>query len=360
MALPEHASAHNPLPPLTTPQRLLAGLSGLFFGGLAVLGGWGSFDSVRRIARPWFGSQAWIVPVGVDLGILALVSAALLLEWIAMPMAVLRWSALAFTAATVWLNVSAAHGDPAGIIAHAAMPTLFILFVEAVRHAVRMRTGMVTGTRRDGIPFVRWLLAPLSTWAIWRRMVLWQVTSYPLALATEQRRRHAITLLRTLFGERWKKGAPADVVWMLKSGVMLDVAYDRVSELVSHQNDTVPDPQAGMEPAEVVPDAPSAPGERDTPAVPSRDTRQPATRRRPAPGVPSQNERNERDDGRPHRPADPADREAAALMVLAEEPKISGSELGRRLGLSPRQGQRLYRRLTDASTSPQPAISPEV
>jgi hypothetical protein len=41
---------------------------------LAILGGIGSFTSVRDLAGPWFGSLAWIIPVGVDAGILALLA----------------------------------------------------------------------------------------------------------------------------------------------------------------------------------------------------------------------------------------------------------------------------------------------
>ncbi|MEV1199431.1 DUF2637 domain-containing protein [Microbispora rosea] len=41
---------------------------------LAVLGGIGSFATLRHLAEPWFGPQAWIVPIGIDLGILALLA----------------------------------------------------------------------------------------------------------------------------------------------------------------------------------------------------------------------------------------------------------------------------------------------
>ncbi|WP_182908055.1 DUF2637 domain-containing protein [Microbispora sp. H13382] len=47
---------------------------------LAVLGGIGSFATLRRLAEPWFGPQAWIVPIGIDLGILALLAWDLLME----------------------------------------------------------------------------------------------------------------------------------------------------------------------------------------------------------------------------------------------------------------------------------------
>ncbi len=296
--------------PLTRAQRVLAAVGGVFFAGLAGLGGYGSFASVRDVAEPWFGDEAWIVPAGVDLGILALVSVALLLEWLAMPMPALRWMAFAFTAATVWLNISAAHGDVTGMVMHAAMPVLFITFIEAVRHAIRRRAGIAAGTVREGVPIARWLLAPFSTFRLWRRMVLWQITSYPDALQAEQRRRHALALLDDHYGRKWKSKAPADVVWMLRDGVMLDQALDRVTALTAP-----PEPAAPPRPAPAKP-APAA--KRKKPPVP----RSVAT-----------------------------DNEARALAIIDAEPNITGAELGRRLNISSRQGQRLLSRLS----SPAPA-----
>ncbi|WP_067798671.1 DUF2637 domain-containing protein [Actinomadura formosensis] len=295
--------------PLTRAQRVLAGVGGLFFAGLAGLGGYGSFASVRDVAEPWFGGQAWIVPAGVDLGILALVSVALLLEWLAMPMPALRWTAFLFTAATVWLNVSAAHGDITGMVMHAAMPVLFITFIEAVRHAIRRRAGIASGTVREGIPVARWLLAPFSTFRLWRRMVLWQITSYPQALTAEQRRRHALALLDGHYGRKWKSKAPADVVWMLKDGVMLDQALTRVTEL------TTPEPPP--------PEPKAPPKPRKAPQRKAPPKKEPAVPRSVA-----------------------TDNEARALSIIDAEPGITGAELGRRLNISARQGQRLLSRLS--------------
>ncbi|GAA4231581.1 hypothetical protein GCM10022254_29150 [Actinomadura meridiana] len=297
--------------PLTRAQKVLAGVGGLFFAGLAGLGGYGSFASVRDVAEPWFGGQAWIVPAGVDLGILALVSVALLLEWLAMPMPALRWMAMAFTGATVWLNVSAAHGDSTGMVMHAAMPVLFVTFIEAVRHAIRRRAGIAAGTVREGIPVTRWLLAPFSTFRLWRRMVLWQITSYPDALVAEQRRRHALALLDHHYGRKWKSRAPADVVWMLRDGVMLDQALARVTEL------TAPPPE---------PPAP-APTPEPEPEPSKKASPKKAPRRQPVPRSVA------------------TDNEARALTILDAEPDITGAELGRRLDISARQGQRLLSRL---------------
>ncbi|MFI0367764.1 DUF2637 domain-containing protein [Actinomadura sp. 1N219] len=304
--------------PLTRAQKFLAGVGGLFFAGLAGLGGYGSFASVRDVAEPWFGDQAWIVPAGVDLGILALVSVALLLEWLAMPMPALRWMAMAFTGATVWLNVSAAHGDATGMVMHASMPVLFVTFIEAVRHAIRRRAGIAAGTVREGIPATRWLLAPLSTFRLWRRMVLWQITSYPQALVAEQRRRHALALLDAHYGRKWKSRAPADITWMLRDGVMLDQALARVTEL------TAPEPPA------LEPEPPKQAPPKKAPR------RQPARRQVPQQRVPR---------------SVATDNEARALAIIDAEPDITGAELGRRLDISARQGQRLLSRLARPAPS---------
>ncbi|MBT2206875.1 DUF2637 domain-containing protein [Actinomadura sp. NEAU-AAG7] len=448
-----------PVPPLTWAQRILAVIGGVFFAGLAGLGGYGSYASVRDVAEPWFGGHAWIVPAGVDLGILALVSVALLLEWLAMPMPALRWMAMAFTGATVWLNVSAAHGDPAGVVMHAAMPVLFVTFVEAVRHAIRRRAGIAAGTVREGVPLARWLLAPISTFRMWRRMVLWQITSYPRALTAEQRRRRALALLRDHYGRAWKNKAPADVVWMLSDGVMLDQALARVTELTTptpgppagtaleeappvgtalggalpevtgaasaEEPSTLTKAQASDTPGEETSIAPgraaggraprpaparpaaerprnqSAHGQPHDPGAPAeprstavsapegdrvaapelRDPVVPARQRPPAaaaqPGSPAVQPHLPAASAQPREPAAPvrqrgpaaaaqargsgaprrgltsatAGTEARAQIILAADPNITGAELGRRLNLSPRQGQRLLSRLSRPAPS---------
>jgi hypothetical protein len=177
-------------------------------GGLATLGGIGSFATVRSLAVPWFGaSSAWIAPVGIDIGILVLLGWDLLAEFLAMPWPVLRWVAWTFIGGTVYLNVAAAHGNPVGSVMHAAMPTLFIVATEGIRHLVRQLTGLANGTRIEGIPLPRWLLAPRSSFTLHRHMVLWHVTSYHDGLRLEYDRMLTISRLQEAHGRwlwRWK------------------------------------------------------------------------------------------------------------------------------------------------------------
>jgi hypothetical protein len=178
-------------------------------GSLAVLGGIGSFATVRDLAQPWFGQLAWIVPVGVDIGILALLAWDLLAEYLGLSWPVLRWTAWAFIAATVYLNIAAAHGNLTACVMHAAMPILFITVIEGIRHLVRQLIGLATGTRIERIPLSRWLLAPRSTTLLARSMILWHVTSYRDGLTLEYQKLLAISRLQQDYGRwQWRWRAP--------------------------------------------------------------------------------------------------------------------------------------------------------
>ena len=176
---------------------------------LGALGGIGSFATVRHQAVAWFGSSAWIVPVGVDVGILALLAWDLLAEYLGLSWPVLRWTAWAFIVATTYLNIAAAHGDPTASIMHAAMPVLFVTVIEGIRHLVRQATGLATGTRIEHIPASRWLLAPRSTTMLARRMILWHITSYHDGLRLEYEHLLAISRLQQQYGRwLWRWRAP--------------------------------------------------------------------------------------------------------------------------------------------------------
>jgi hypothetical protein len=59
--------------------------------------------------------------------------------------------------------------------------------------------------------------------------VLWQIGSYRAALDTEREIRYAATLLRARYGPRWKREAPAELVWMLRTGAFIDTACARAT-----------------------------------------------------------------------------------------------------------------------------------
>jgi Protein of unknown function (DUF2637) len=217
---------------------------------------------------PFFGSIAWIVPIGVDLGIVILILVGILLEWLAMPMPGLRIIAGFFMGCTMWLNAVAAHGSPAGIIGHLSLPVLFIACVEAVRHAVRRRSGLAAGTVREGVPLARWALSPVPTFLLWRRMVLWQETSYLKALDREQLRRRTLASLRAAYGRDWREKADQSVVWQLSRGIDVEGAADTTRKALPAPS-MAPVPSTAPSVAESAPEtAPKArPQARSGPAL---------------------------------------------------------------------------------------------
>lgn len=175
-------------------------------GILGLIGFANSFAAVQAAAVDSFGRMAWTVPLGIDIGIAVFSALDIVLARLDMRLPWLRLVPWSLTAATVYLNVARA-GDAFGIVAHAAGPALWVLAVEVGAHVARVRAGLASGRRMDRVRTSRWFLAPLATARLWRRMVLWEVRSYPDALSRERDRVLALTDLQDRhgwFSWRWK------------------------------------------------------------------------------------------------------------------------------------------------------------
>jgi hypothetical protein len=70
----------------------------------------------------------------------------------------------------------------------------------------------------DKIRASRWLLAFPSTFALWRRMTLWEITSYSDALARERERQLARAELRERHGRLWRSKTPRPERVLMKLG----------------------------------------------------------------------------------------------------------------------------------------------
>ncbi|WP_367140725.1 MULTISPECIES: DUF2637 domain-containing protein [Streptomyces] len=128
---------------------------------------------------------------GVDTGIMVMIAVDLLMAWLKRPISWIRYPVWLLTAATVVLNAaSAAPRGPWETLdyiaagAHGVVPVLFIMVVEVGRDAIDRVVR--PDQERDSIPFVRWLLAPIATARIYRRMRLWGVASYPEMVRRDQ------------------------------------------------------------------------------------------------------------------------------------------------------------------------------
>ncbi|MFJ3338655.1 DUF2637 domain-containing protein [Streptomyces sp. NPDC086766] len=208
-------------PPATTSlsrsQRLLAATAVTGALALAGIGFTGSYAAVRNLAtRKGFGTFAYLFPLGIDTGICITLALDLLLTWIRIPFPLLRPTAWLLTAATIAFNAAAAWPDPVGTGMHAVIPILFITCVEAARHAIGRIADITADTHGQGIRPTRWLLSPVPTFLLWRRMKLWELRSYHQAIQTEQERLLYQARLRTHYGRTWRRTAPATSLTPLK------------------------------------------------------------------------------------------------------------------------------------------------
>ncbi|MEV6543408.1 DUF2637 domain-containing protein [Streptomyces sp. NPDC051665] len=205
------------VPPLTRPEMGLAGVGALAAAGVGALGLISSFDAVSSAALRWGFSDPWMLPVGIDVAIPVFTVANLLLIRMDMRLGWVRFVPWLLTLVTCGLNIAAGHGMWAKL-AHGTMPLLWVVFSEIGAHIYAVRIDAVTARRMDKIRFTRWLLAPWPTFTLWRRMTLWEITSYADALVRERERQLARADLREEHGRRWRSKTPRRARVLLRLG----------------------------------------------------------------------------------------------------------------------------------------------
>jgi Protein of unknown function (DUF2637) len=172
----------------------------------------------------------WLYPVGIDVGILALILEARALIARKRSDAVPRLCAWILTGFTIYVN---AHGSPphdwVGRALHIVMPALWVVFLE-----LRRRRWIATAqVQDDRIPLARWAFMPWRTLGMRRRMVEHKITSYPVAVAREEALMLAKDLVRAEEGRRWRKTAPALLRHHLASGTLPE-AVTRAAETAAY------------------------------------------------------------------------------------------------------------------------------
>ncbi|MCB5177795.1 DUF2637 domain-containing protein [Streptomyces antimicrobicus] len=211
------AKERTAVPPLTRPELGLAGTGALAAAGVGALGLISSFDAVSAAAGRWGFGDPWMLPVGIDTAIPVFTVANLLLIRMDMALVWVRFVPWALTLVTCGLNIAAGQGLWAKV-AHGTMPLLWVVFSEIGAHVYAVRIGAVTGRRMDKIRASRWLLAFPSTFSLWRRMTLWEITSYADALEREKERQLARAELREQYGWRWRSKTPRRERVLLRLG----------------------------------------------------------------------------------------------------------------------------------------------
>ncbi|MET8210545.1 DUF2637 domain-containing protein, partial [Streptomyces sp. NPDC005373] len=234
---------------------------------------------------------SYVFPIGIDAGICVLLALDLLLTWIRIPFPLLRQTAWLLTAATIAFNGAAAWPDPLGVGMHAVIPILFVVSVEAARHAVGRIADITADKHMEGVRLTRWLLSPLPTFLLWRRMKLWELRSYEAVIKLEQERMVYQARLHSRFGRGWRRKAPVESLMPL-----------RLARYGVPLSETAPSglAAAGIEPALLPPaPAPAAP-------VPVPELARPAPAATGPQPVPAE-------------PGTPAEAAAAAAAAAGEE-----------------------------------------
>jgi hypothetical protein len=300
--------------------------------GLLAASGASSYDNLWHLAASHHVPIPRLNPLELDGGLVVMTLIDIVLTAAGYPFAGLRFIARILGAGTIAANVAAGWPDPVGGFLRAFAPAIIVAVTEAVRAFLLKRQR---GDDEEGIPFARWMLAPWPTFVLWRRMKLWRITSYARALEMELSRRRAIVRLEMRFGSGWRETAPADLVWMLDGGVHMSEALATVAELTAPKPEEAADTKtdtAGRNRGGTVARRKGGTAGRTSGRQSARAKTGTAA---PEPVVP-----------------DDVDTQAEALKILAEEPDISGSELGRRVGKTPGYGRTLKRSLAASVPGP--------
>ncbi|MGQ4732648.1 DUF2637 domain-containing protein [Streptomyces sp. Ju416(a)] len=206
------------VPPLSGQELVLVVGIVLAAAVVSTLGLLSSYTALETKAASWGWDWPWLLPVGIDVAIPAFTGANLILIRMGMELRWIRWVPRVLTAVTVYLNWQASS-TPGGRIGHAALTLLWVIFSEIASHVYGTRIGAVTGKKRmETVRRSRWILAPIPTARLRRRMILWEITSYEEALTRLQEQTYLRAQLKETYGWRWRSKAPLEQRMALKLG----------------------------------------------------------------------------------------------------------------------------------------------
>ncbi len=214
----EEARPAGGVPVLSGQELVMVAAIVLAAATVSTLGLLSSYTALETKALEWGWHWPWLLPIGIDVAIPAFTGANLVLIRMGMELRWIRWVPRALTAVTVYLNWNASDSLE-GRIGHAALTLLWVIFSEIASHVYATRIGAVTGKKRmEAVRRSRWILAPIPTARLRRRMILWEITSYEEALTRLQEQTYLRAQLKEKYGRKWRKKAPLEQRMTLKLG----------------------------------------------------------------------------------------------------------------------------------------------
>ena len=256
--------------------RTVVAVTGIVAVGLAAYSAAASYDTVSGLAVTFGVSLPRLTPVGLDGGLFGASIINIALIWLGKPVWWFGMVSRLFAVAVIAANGAAGWPRPVGVGLRIAAPVLFIVIVEAAQYVLLHRSDEAERERKrkrdERIPFARWMLAPVSTFVIWRRKKLWTDSRLPQTAIDAEL---SIIRLTDLYGADWREKAEADLVWMVQAGVNMDEVLDRVRKLTSptagRRQSRASSPAEEQQPTPVpVPAAPASPAPGPT-AVPAAE-----------------------------------------------------------------------------------------
>ena len=202
-------------------------LLGMTMAGIGLASSYKAVAQKAKVDWGW-AEHAWMLPVAVDVSIIAYGLGHLLLIRFERPAAWVRLLPVGLTALTIWLNWNS--GDNiGGKVSHAGVVIVWVGFTEYVAHLYGAHIARLKGTVRDTVPVRRWILQPYGTAVITRQMALWELT-YSQALELHRQRKVYVKRLTQRHGKKWRTEASADEllpVGLARWGITVDEALDR-------------------------------------------------------------------------------------------------------------------------------------
>lgn len=180
--------------------------------------------SVPAGEEPEIGDY-WVWPLFADVFVALL----LFLDWLFTRLGrdgkLFRLAAFVASGYVVMLNISAhAEADGPARFLQAMAPVVWVVAVEAVRLLVADRVRTESGSAMDRVRVVRWVMFPVETARIRRRMVRWEITNYSAALARESAILTARSVARAELDRlgmgRSLRRLPDDVKRQLRTGLL--------------------------------------------------------------------------------------------------------------------------------------------
>ncbi|MEU4506815.1 DUF2637 domain-containing protein [Streptomyces sp. NPDC024089] len=256
------------VPPLSGQE--LVGVVAIVLAAATVstLGLLSSYTALETKAATWGWDWPWLLPVGIDVAIPAFTGASLVLIRMGMELRWIRWVPRLLTGVTVYLNW-AASDSASGRLGHAALTLLWVIFSEIASHVYATRIGAVTGkVRMETVRRSRWILAPIPTARLRRRMILWEITSYEEALTRLQEQTLLRAQLKEQYGWRWRSKAPLEQRMALKLGSAPAALADTLTPEDAHTVERVEETEhARPDTSALIPG--ETRGERERPALTS-------------------------------------------------------------------------------------------